>query len=59
MCPLTKLKSSQTGFLKNEFTALKWPSVTSPTKHFWHVVEWRDLHHGCAAAKSEATVNIV
>ncbi len=45
---VTKLKSSQTGFLKhdNELTLLKWHPQSpdlNPIEHFWDVVE-REIH---------------
>ncbi len=45
---VTKLKSSQTGFLEhdNEFILLKWPLQSpdiNPIEHLWDVVE-REIH---------------
>ncbi len=57
---VTKLKSSQTGFLNMTMSSLYSNGLHSlqisiPIEHLWDVVEWEIQHHGCAADKSAAT----
>ncbi len=55
---VTKLKSSQTGFLNMTMSSLlKWPPPSpdlNPIEHFLGCGGTGDSHHGCAADKSAA-----